>query len=401
MLSLPTAEARPLELTRSLPVSARAPEGALPVSARAPEGALRPQGGVGRLVEFLLVGGLTPVLFGLAWLLRSSLGMDDAELAVGFTFFYAAHLINDPHFAVTYVLFYADFRERALGDAFVPRQRARYLLAGVLVPLALGGWALSSLLTRSAHSLGLLIQLMFLLVGWHYVKQGFGILSVLGARRGVRFGTGERRVLLFHCYAGWAYAFASPMDTGRRLEEKGVPYLTIAHPPWLERATAVLFAVSFSALLVVLIAKRLREGRLPLLAPLTGFLCSIWAWSVYSSLDPLVRYAVPALHSLQYLYMVWLLKGNQARERELDPWFEPSLAARLSVLALSALGLGFLLFHGAPELLDHTLVSRSHARALGPTPYFAALYAVVNIHHYFMDTVIWRQDNPLTRYLRC
>jgi len=378
MLSLPTAEAPPLERQSSLPARNFA----------------------GRLVEFLLVGGLTPVLFVLAWLLRTSLGVDDAELAVGFTFFYAAHLINDPHFAVTYVLFYADFRARAFGDAFVPRQRARYLWAGLLIPGVLGGWALFSLLTGSAYSLGLLIQLMFLLVGWHYVKQGFGILSVLGARRGVRFSSGERRVLLIHCYAGWAYAFASPLDTGRSLEEKGVRYLTIAHPPWLERVTALVFAASFVALLAVLIAKRLRAGRLPLIAPLTGFLCSIWAWSVYSSLDPLVRYAVPALHSLQYLYMVWLLKGNQARERELDPWFEPSLTARLTVLALSALALGFVLFHGAPELLDHMLVSRERARVLGPTPYFAALYAFVNIHHYFMDTVIWRQDNPLTRYLR-
>jgi hypothetical protein len=24
----------------------------------------------------------------------------------------------------------------------------------------------------------------------------------------------------------------------------------------------------------------------------------------------------------------------------------------------------------------------------------------VNIHHYFMDTVLWRRENPLTRYLR-
>lgn len=378
MLSLPTAPARALELPRSLPA----------------------RGLAARLAEFLLVGGLTPLLFPLAWLLRSTLGLDDAELAVGFTFFYAAHLINDPHFAVTYVLFYADFRARAWGDAFAPRQRARYLVAGLLVPLLLGAWAVSSLWVRSAHSLGLLIQLMFFLVGWHYVKQGFGILSVLGARRGVRFTALERRVLLAHCYAGWAYAFASPFDPGRRLEEKGLAYLTLAHPPWLERATQVLFAASFFALLAVLVGKRAREGRLPLVAPLTGFLCSIWAWSVYSSLDPLVRYAVPALHSLQYLYMVWLLKGNQARERELDPWFEPSVAARLTVLALSALGLGFVLFHGAPELLDHSLVSREHARLLGPTPYFAALYAFVNIHHYFMDTVIWRHDNPLTRYLR-
>jgi hypothetical protein len=378
MLSLPTASARPLALRSSLPA----------------------RGLVGRLVEFMLVGGLTPLLFPLAWLLRTALGVDDAELAVGFTFFYAAHLINDPHFAVTYVLFYADFRSRAWGDAFAARQRVRYLVSALLVPLALGVWALSSLWGRSAYSLGLLIQLMFLLVGWHYVKQGFGILSVLAARRGVRFSVRERRVLLAHCYAGWAYAFASPHDPGRRLEEKGLAYLTIAHPPWLERATQALFVLSFVVLLTVLIHKRVREGRLPLMAPLTGFLCSIWAWSVYSSIDPLVRYAVPALHSLQYLYMVWLLKGNQARERELDPWFEPSVAARLTVLALSAVGLGFVLFHGAPELLDHTLVSREHARALGPTPYFAALYAFVNIHHYFMDTVIWRQDNPLTRYLR-
>jgi hypothetical protein len=378
MLSAPTAVARPLELSHSLPA----------------------RGFAGRLAEFMMVGGLTPLLFPLAWLLRTTLGLDDAELAVSFTFFYAAHLVNDPHFAVTYVLFYADFRARAWGDAFVPRQRARYLVAGLWVPLALAVWALSSLWTASPYSLGLLIQLMFLLVGWHYVKQGFGILSVLGARRGVRFSALERRVLLAHCYAGWAYAFASPYDPGRRLEEKGLAYLTIAHPAWLERATQRVFVASFVALSVVLIQKRVREGKLPLIAPLTGFLCSIWAWSVYSSLDPLVRYAVPALHSLQYLYMVWLLKGTQARERELDPWFEPSVGARLTVLSLSALGLGFVLFHGAPELLDHTLVSREHARLLGPTPYFAALYAVVNIHHYFMDTVIWRHDNPLTRYLR-
>lgn len=378
MLSLPSASTHALPLPHSLPA----------------------RGLSGRLAEFMLVGGLTPLLFPLAFLLRSTLGLDDAELAVGFTFFYAAHLINDPHFAVTYVLFYADFRARAWGDVFAPGQRARYLVAGVVVPVLLAGWALSSLWVRSVYSLGLLIQLMFLLVGWHYVKQGFGILSVLGARRGVRFSTRERRVLLAHCYAGWAYAFASPFDPGRRLEEKGIVYLTVAHPAWLEGATRVLFIASFVAVVGVLIGKRVREGRLPLMAPLTGFLCSIWAWSVYSSLDPLVRYAVPALHSLQYLYMVWLLKGNQARERELDPWFEPSVAARLTMLALSAVGLGLLLFHGAPELLDHTLVSREHARLLGPTPYFATLYAFVNIHHYFMDTVIWRQDNPLTRYLR-
>jgi hypothetical protein len=355
----------------------------------------------GRLSEFLLVGGLTPLLFPLAWLFRRSVGLDESVYAVSFTMFYAAHVLNDPHFAVTYVLFYKDVRARALGAAFAPRQRLRYLVAGFAVPLLLGGWAIAALSTRSSTSLSLLIQLMFLLVGWHYVKQGFGILTVLGARRGVRFHAYERLAILAHCYTGWAYAWASPFDPGRELEEKGLVYRTIAHPVWLEPLTKVAFLATIAPLIYVLVQKHRREGRLPLITPLTGFLCSVWAWSIYSSIDPLVRYVIPALHSLQYLYIVWLLKSNEAREREGPPFFETSAPVRLALLALLALALGVLLFHLAPSVLDDALVDRrDRGSPLGPTPYFAALFAFVNIHHYFMDTVLWRQDNPLTRYLR-
>lgn len=356
----------------------------------------------GRLVEFLLVGGITPFLFPLSWLLRTSLGLGSSELAVGFLFFYGAHVINDPHFAVTYLLFYKDGRARAFGDAFAPAQRARYVLAGVVVPLILGVWAVGSLATKSAFALALMIQLMFLLVGWHYVKQGFGLLMVLAARRGVRFLRRERLAILAHCYTGWAYAWASPADPGTEVEEKGVVYMTIAHPVWLERLTHVVFLATVVPLVWVLVQKRRREGSLPLLTPLVAMLASVWSWSIYSSIDPLVRYMIPALHSVQYLYIVWLLKKNEAREREGPPWFETSAAVRLGILALSAVGLGWVLFHGAPTFFDDLLVPRRAAAqsALGPTPYFAALFVFVNIHHYFMDTVIWRRENPLTRHLR-
>ena len=352
------------------------------------------------VVELLLVGGATPLLFALSWALRHAVGLDAADLAFGFTFFYAAHLINDPHFSVTYLLFYEDVRARTL-DPTIPRlQRARYVLAGAVVPVVLVTWAGAALATRSAHALGLLIQAMFLAVGWHYVKQGFGVMTVLAARRGVRFLPRERFVLLAHCYAGWAYAWASPYDPGREVEEKGVVYTTIAHPVGLERLTHVVFLATAVALAVVLLAKWRREGRLPIVTPLVALLCSVWIWSVYSSADPLVIYAIPALHSAQYLYFVWLLKGGEAREREGPPWFERSARTRLGLLAVSALGLGWVLFHGAPSALDDFLVPRrARLTDLGPTPYFAALYTVVNLHHYFMDYVLWRRDTPKTRYL--
>jgi hypothetical protein len=352
------------------------------------------------LIEFLLVGGVTPLLFLLSWVLRHTVGLDAADLGVGFLFFYGAYVINDPHFAVTYLLFYEDVRARALGSAFTPVQRVRYLVCGFVVPLLLVAWAVAGLALRSPHVLGLLIQLMFLLVGWHYVKQGFGVMTVLSARRGVRFLPRERLAILAHCYAGWADAWASPYDPGKEVEEKGVVYTTIAHPHGLELLTHVVFLATAVVLLVVLVAKWRREGRLPILTPLTALLATVWVWSIYSSIDPLVIYAIPALHSLQYLYFVWLLKGNETREREGPPWFERAAGARLTLLAVSALGLGWLLFHGAPFALDDLLVPR-HSRFtdLGPTPYFAALFAVVNIHHYFMDHVIWRRDNGKTRYL--
>lgn len=359
---------------------------------------------LGRFGEAMAVGGATLLLFPLCWVLRGVLGLDDAELALGFLTFHAATVINDPHFVVTYLLFYRDARARALGGAFGRAQRARWWVAGVLVPLALVAWGAVALATRSAPLVGWMVQLMFFLVGWHYVKQGFGVLTVLSARRGVRWGDGERRVVLAHCFAGWAYAWASPADPGRLVSEKGVVYRSLAHPFGLETATFVLFVGSALALGAMLARKWRRERRLPPLAPLCGLLVSVWLWTVYSAADPLMRYLIPALHSVQYLYFVWLLRRNEARSLEGPPHFGRPAAVQVGFLAVSAVILGWVVLRGGPSFLDDVLAVPSQRRLatmddLGPTPYLAVVYVFVNIHHYFMDTVIWRRDNPATRHL--
>jgi hypothetical protein len=366
----------------------------VPEDAKAPS---RSPSQLGRVVEFLLVGGATLFLLPLAVLVRRIFGLDSSELAVGFLAFYAAHVINDPHFAVTYFLFYRDMKNRAFGRTFSPGQRLRYLLAGIVVPVALVAWVGSALVTGSGQSLGWMIQLMFFLVGWHYVKQGFGVLSVLSARRGFRFGPWERRAVLAHCFAGWAYGWSSPAAPAGVFEEKGVVYTGLPHPPAVELVTGVIFALSTLGLAFVLVRRFVSERRLPPPAALVGFLCSIWLWVVYSGIDPLMIYVIPGLHSVQYLYFVWLLKRNEAREAEGPPAFGRPTALRLGMLAASAIGLGWVLFRGAPEFLDDVVGLRRGS--LGETPYLAALFVFVNIHHYFMDHVIWRRENPDTRFL--
>ncbi len=363
----------------------------------------RDEGG-SRLLEFMLVGGATLALFPVMWLLRNGVGLDASDFAVGFVTFYGAYVINDPHFAVTYLLFYQGARKRAFSREFKLAYRIRYLLAGAVVPAVLAIWATVAWSARSTQMLGWMIQLMFLLVGWHYVKQGFGVVVVLSARRGVRINARERTVILAHCFAGWAYAWASPATAAGEFEEKGIIYNAPAHPRWLELATAGALALSTAALVWTLVAQGRREGRMLPLAPLSGFLITVWSWTIYSSIDPLMQYVIPALHSMQYLYFVWLMKRNEAREREGPPLFGRPVAVRLGTLAISALGLGWLLFRGAPGLLDRAIFSSMHHRgataAFGRTPFFATVFVIVNIHHYFMDAVIWRRDNPDTRYLR-
>jgi hypothetical protein len=353
------------------------------------------------LLEFLLVGGATLLLLPLVSCVRYAAGLDAGELAVGFLAFHAAYVINDPHFAVTYLLFYRDVKNRAFGKSFEPAQRARYLIAGFGVPVALAAWGIAGIATGSARTLGFLFELMFLLVGWHYVKQGFGVLSVLSARRGVRFSPLERKVVLAHCYAGWAYAWANPASASKLVEEKGVVYTALAHPRAVELVALSIVVLSAFALIGVFWLKLRRERGLPVV-PLAGFLITVWLLTVYSSLDPLMVYLIPALHSVQYLYFVWLLKRNEARDREGPPSFGRPAGLQLGVLAATAIGLGWVLFHGAPEFLDGIFVLRNPnagEMALGATPHFAVLFAFVNIHHYFMDTVIWRRENPETRYL--
>ena len=352
----------------------------------------------------MLVGGATLVLFPLAWLLRKGVGLDASELAIGFLTFYGAYVINDPHFAVTYLLFYKDVRKRAFSAEFTLPRRIRYVVAGLVVPIALLVWGILAAALHSAQTLGWMIQLMFLLVGWHYVKQGFGVLTVLSARRGVRVTPRERTVILLHCYAGWAYAWASPAIAAGEFEEKGVVFRAPTHPKWLELTTGVGLGLSTVALIWILAAKWRRDGRMLPIAPLSGFLITVWSWTIYSSVDPLLRYMIPALHSLQYIYFVWLMKRNEAREGEGPPTFGRPVAVRLGFLAVSALGLGWLLFRGGPEYLDGIFVPRpgrgAVPDALGETPFFATIFVIVSIHHYFMDNVIWRRDNPDTRYLR-
>src|SRR5665213_2354636 len=178
----------------------------------------------------------------------------------------------------------------------------------------------------------------------------------------------------------------------------------LAHPRWLELTTGSLLALSSVVMIAILITEARREKRWLPLAPLSGLLITVWLWTIFSSIDPVMRYFIPALHSIQYFYFAFLMKRNEARAFEGEPTFGKPASVRLGFLAVSALMLGWFLFRGMPTALDDLLVGKIKRGQipddLGETPYFAAFFVAVSIHHYFMDSVIWRRDNPDPRYFK-
>ncbi len=364
---------------------------------------------LGKIGEFLITGGATLLLIPLAYWYRRAAGLDHSEYIVSFAAFYAAYVINDPHFAVSYLLFYKNTRARLNGEEFKGAQRIRFLVSGFIVPALLAAWIAAAFIQQSAMILGLMVQLMFLLVGWHYVKQGFGVLMVLSGRKGVRFSARERFLILAHCFCGWAYAWTSPRQMGATYEESGVVYTALKHPFGLEYVALAAFAASSVGLVYVVVERIRRKQAFPPLAATCGFFMSIWLWTVYSSFDPLIAYVIPGLHSLQYWYFVYLLKRNEAREQDQDIKVSTHSMIRLGLFFASCVGLAWLFFNGIPSFLDETVVATTakmgenpelSSLGLGATPYVAAFATFINIHHYFMDHVIWRRENPDTRFLQ-
>jgi hypothetical protein len=71
-------------------------------------------------------------------------------------------------------------------------------------------------------------------------------------------------------------------------------------------------------------------------------------------------------------------------------------AARWSLARFAAIAilLGLAGFWWAPTLLD-AFVTYDHA-SLGGTAFLFFFWIVINVHHYFIDNVLWRRENPET-----
>ena len=321
-------------------------------------------------------------------------------------------VVNFPHFMASYKLAYSQ------GLAFMRRWAFQLLVVpvGLFVILVQGylsfesgskelGLGLQSLLnylglyggnlgdlTSGAVICGLMINVMYITVGWHYSKQVYGCMMVYAAFDDYPLTPWQRRLLRWTNHGVWAVNFFYLNSFAATRDYYGLKYLNLGFSNWFYYGAQALFVGLFVAAFVFVFVRNYRlHGKRPsaqFLVPFIAF--PIW-WVPPLLHNDFMSFVAPFFHSLQYLPFVFKVEKSRllAHGKNLALWG--------TLLPLSFVVTGFLFFELIPNQLDLAYGFYDLNKAWYC---FAAFHVFINVHHYFLDNAIWRlQDSRLKEHL--
>jgi hypothetical protein len=353
----------------------------------------------GPWADALLLGGASIMAFVLLRAISPN-GAQVAALAV--LAMVLANFVNHPHFAHSYQMFYGSWRE-IRSDAFPSHLRVRWYLAGIYLPAALVLWLAFSAWRWTQGESWLMassLNLMGALVGWHYVKQGFGMAMMDAALKKNYWTPEARKAMLWNAYACWLAAWALINTShagsafwgffGLKLDIPGYAVALACVPAMATTVWASLAIVNSLARLPY------RWGDLPLSGVLAYYV-TLYLWTIFSWVDAAYMLLIPFFHSLQYLTVVWRYKKN-----ELGCLREAANKTISDLVRFWANGvlLGALGFWLLPAGIDYVASGHLPFISSGPALALAVFWIFINVHHYLIDNVLWRQGNPkVNQYL--
>ncbi len=307
--------------------------------------------------------------------------------------FSLAFAVNHPHFLSSYVLLYNDFRKNLGG-------RMSYIWAAVVVPVLLFGFLVYAYAAGRGDLLGHSVNLMFFLVGWHYVKQVFGCVIVTSARRKIYYAQNERRIILCNLFALWAISWLQSQTTTQAFGFYGINYSGLGLSTSFSQAAYIMLALSGVGLISMHLNKYVKTGVKPSL-PGAAAVTALYVWYLPTFAHPAFAYLIPFFHSLQYLTFVWSFKKNQVhahiQQLKVEAWRAAFVQQFIGYAAVVTV-LGAMAFEFVPKALDSQQFLNN--AALGTSPFLAAFLIFINVHHYFIDSVMWRSNNEeVKKYL--
>lgn len=349
------------------------------------------------VVDFLCLGGGSLVLFVILALFSIS---ESAIPAISVITLGIANLINHPHFAHSYQIFYQNYWQKISSVNPSKGLRIRYIIAGLVVPIALVGFFSTTILINDAETLSYGANIMLFFVGWHYVKQGYGMLIVDSVLKRKFFNNSEKQILLLNAYSCWIFFWLLTNWTISEQNIWGLKSVTFSIPIWMLATSGMIATVTTGLTFSMLSRKRFINKSLLPFNGLVAYFTSLYIWMALR-LDPIFLFFVPVFHSLQYLVVVWRYQYNKSNYGLIIPTVgtnqdSPSTPIWKFVRFVAAgMILGYLGFWIVPQLFDSTVPYNQ--TVFGNTMFMFVFWIFINVHHYFIDNVIWRRENPDTK----
>jgi hypothetical protein len=394
-----------------------------PVNAEAPLNPVRADLQVGpralttRFLDFWLLGGASL----LVWLVmmslqgfRASWAIDQHFKNLTYTAASLSLLINYPHFLVSYKLAYRRGRPFVLSHWYqliaVPLALlaifvvafAAYNVPVGRVPLvsplaqAVGGWAGAGSVLSGPRLGDLLFtgvfNLMLLTVGWHYTKQVFGCMMVYAYFDGYKLTQPQRDLTKRALLTIWVMNFVYTNIGGAQNVFSQFKYYSFDLPDIFGPLSQLLVLGGLGLVIWKVFYANYRERRgehsaVPSLNMLVPFAALYVWWMPQTRQYEFYFLLTPMFHSLQYLAFVYKMEDTRLRgehHREL----------KATMLVSGLVLAGWLAFELLPNTLDTALGTFA---AWNMFFFFTAAMLFINVHHYFIDNVLWRFKDPEIR----
>jgi hypothetical protein len=285
-----------------------------------------------------------------------------------------AWVINWPHFSATSHRLYQS-----------RRNILQYPVTALAVPLLILVVSAGSFVSPQGVA-PWLIKFFVIWSPYHFSGQSVGISLIYARRAGFSVGRWER--LAFSGFIFSTFLVQSSMaETGRGDNEfysVAVPLLGL--PLWVPLVLRIWMVACGVALLFFAIRWGIRQGRLlPPIVLLPAL--SQFVWFVPGATFASFNEFVPLFHSLQYLLVAWLVQLKERFDRDGAIPRSRAYVVRESArwAGINLVG-GILLFWLLPRLGALTGATLAFSTAI--------VLSAVQIHHFFVDGVIWKLKDP-------
>ncbi|MDB4561697.1 hypothetical protein N9102_00755 [bacterium] len=339
-------------------------------------------------VDALLGGGLS-LAIAIVVIIWGSFSETKMNTALGFivAYLFTDLLINSPHFMASYRILYSNKRNirRHPFVTLVLPVCAISLLAYVCY---WGPLNTTSDLKAGVPQPSVMLALTYLapiFLGWHYVGQSWGTTACFAYLAGFRMNPSQRKLIRFGFLSLFAYHLTwacASMEILEQLfpQQRAGEFMIKAV---MSVCRVLVLASFFAGLWGFFQISQEHKRRIPATVWLPWV--ATYSWYVMVDVYPKSFFLLQIFHALQYLMFPARVEINQHHTKHVPK--------HMLIYYVALVLVGYLAFDWTKLLEGIDLANQTGTMVL----LGAATMMCINIHHYFIDAVIWKIREPEVR----